>query len=236
MIYDKLATIYDGLVGDKQANAKYLAFINQHATYESVLELGCGSGEIAIALAKDDKYVEASDLSEAMLKAAVQKAGSDKVNFYQQDMRDLKQKHVFDLIVCLCDSINYLNNQDLAGLFIAIYEALKTSGTFIFDMHSLDRLKEFEEEFYEAGIIDNYEYVWSITSEDDYIAQHFIIYDEDANPHYENHLQYVFDPNEVIILLKETGFEVEAYTDFDLNGIQNGEKYFLVCKKAEVVK
>ena len=73
MSYENFAYYYDSLMDD-QFYQDYYQFINQHAKFKSVLELGCGTGEIAILLAKDKKQVYATDLSKDMLEVARMKA------------------------------------------------------------------------------------------------------------------------------------------------------------------
>ena len=41
----------------------------------------------------------------------------------------------------------------------------------------------------------------------------------------------VFDYNKVLKILNDTGFSVEVFTDFDTEGISEGEKYFIVANK-----
>ena len=47
----------------------------------------------------------------------------------------------------------------------------------------------------------------------------------------EQHIQKVHNPLWVKEELEKLGFEVEMFTDFDLEGIQEGEKIFYVAKK-----
>ena len=66
MSYENFAYYYDSLM-DEQFYDDYFKFINEHADFKSVLELGCGTGEIAIRLAKAGKEIYATDLSKDML-------------------------------------------------------------------------------------------------------------------------------------------------------------------------
>lgn len=148
------------------------------------------------------------------------------------DMTCFHSDKQYDGILCLCDSINYLiEMEDIEALFKNVYHALNNDGVFIFDMHSLDRLVEFKEEFFEAGSINGHEYTWSITSEEDCIYHNFMFYDENANVSMEQHVQRVYDPMVIQKMLLENFDSVEIVTDFTNEGIQNGEKYFYVCKK-----
>lgn len=234
MIYNKLAEIYDGLVKDDEATKSYVKFLKTYLPEKgSFLELGCGSGEITNELAKSDNNynILATDISEQMIDVAKNKTSLDNLHYEVKDMRKLDFDKTFDAIYCICDSINYLTNDEFFELLDKIYKMLKDHGVFIFDMHSLDRLEEFKEEFYEAGIVDGVDYTWSIISDHNDIIQNFIFYDDNCNRTYEHHIQHVFDPNRTITKLNQIGFKTQIYTDFDLIGICEGEKYFIIAKK-----
>lgn len=231
MIYNILAKYYDGLVKDDDATKAWVDLIDPNMNGKNILELACGSGEITIALANKGYLIDASDLSQAMIDEAKKKKGAEKVNFFAMDMCDFTVDKTYDGILCLCDSINYLvSEKQLETLFKSVYEHLNENGTFIFDMHTPDRLYEFEEEFYEAGVLEGHEYSWSIVSEDECIYHNFMFYDEEANHSQEQHVQRVYS-TELMDALLSPYFTYEIYTDFDNKGIHEGEKYFYVCKK-----
>lgn len=233
MIYNLLAQYYDGLVKDDQASKAWVDFIMLNISGKRLLELACGSGEITLALANQGYEIDASDLSQAMIDEAMKKTDANKVNFFIMDMCNIEVHKSYDGVLCLCDSINYLlQEEDINNMFQSIYDCLNVNGTFIFDMHSVNRLEEFEEEFYEEGIVDNNEYTWSILAQEDYLYHNFLFYDENAKVSLEQHIQRVYS-HEMIESLLEPYFNFEVYTDFNQKGIQEGEKYFYICRKKE---
>lgn len=232
-MYKVLAKFYDGLVKDDSATQSWVSLITQHITKKNIMELACGSGEITLALAKEGYQIDASDISKEMLEEAKQKDKDHSVHYYQMDMTQFHHDKQYDGIICLCDSINYiLKDEELSSLFEKIYQALVPSGVFIFDVHSLDRLIEFEEEFYEEGVVGGQQYTWSILTIDDCLHHNFIFYDEDANYRQEQHIQKVYEPSKIEQWLSPY-FVFDVKTDFDLEGIQEGEKYFYICRKKE---
>lgn len=236
MMYQTLAHFYDSLVKDDEATFAWVKFIQQHMYGKKILELACGSGEITIALAKFGYQITASDLSSEMVEMAKRKEGSKLVRWNVQDMRTFEDDETYDTILCLCDSFNYiLNEQAITHMIKNIYHHLNEHGIFIMDMHSQDRLEEFHEEFFEDGVIDGKGYQWSIISEDDYIYQNFVFFDEQGNRSLEQHIQRVYHSHWIQDILIASGFTVQTYTDFDLDGIQSGEKYFYVCKKESAI-
>lgn len=233
MMYEMLAHVYDALVKDDAATQAWVKLIQTHVHGKELLELACGSGEITIALARAGYHVHASDLSADMIDEAKRKEGSELVTWSVMDMCDLHMEEHFDGILCLCDSFNYLlQEEQVLSLFQKAYDHLFDGGVFLVDMHSLDRLDEFQEEYNEAGHVKGIEYQWTITSEEDRIHQNFAFYDAQGRVTLEQHEQRVYDPQWILEKLQEVGFQVAVYTDFTLEGIQEGEKQFYICTKA----
>lgn len=231
-MYNQLATIYDSLVKDDQATQDWVAFVLRHADANSYLEVACGSGEITIALANKGKHIDASDISEQMLEKAKEKTSSNFIHFSHQDLRNLNTEKKYDVVLCLCDSLNYvLEDKEIQGFFQTSYDSLEVKGTLIFDVHSIDRIEEFKDEFLEEGHLDGYDYEWSIESHGDMIYQNFLFFDEEGKTTHEQHVQRVYDPTVLEQWLVNVGFTIDVYTDFTQEGIQAGEKYFFVCKK-----
>lgn len=229
MIYDNLSKYYDALVKDDEATLKWVEFVKKHSTGTKILELACGSGEITNALYKEGYDILATDFSIGMLEQLHLKYPN--IKYKDLNMIDFKVDNSFDTIICFCDSINYLNDlNECKSMFISVYNALNDKGYFIFDMHTKDRLNEFEEEFLEEGYIDDVAYQWTINTEDNHIHHHFAFYTpKDVLQEY--HVQTVFELNDILNLLNEVGFNTKVYTDFNYEGIKDGEKYFIVGGK-----
>ena len=113
MSYENFSYYYDSLMDPAFYN-DYIDFINKHAKFQSVLELGCGTGEVAIRLAKQNKSVVATDLSDDMLYVAKEKAMAEnaEVNFKRVDMTNFESNQQADLVLCLCDSLNYMLDEN----------------------------------------------------------------------------------------------------------------------------
>ncbi len=231
MMYEVLASYYDALVQDEEATHAWVKLIEEHLRGKRVLDAACGSGEIAITLAKRGYQVDAFDLSAQMIQMAKRKAGSELVSWQVCDMRAMPNAR-YDAILCLCDSFNYLlSEEEVRGFFGQCYERLNNDGVLIVDMHSKDRLKEFAQEYNETGVIGDMQYQWSIESEDDRIYQSFAFYHEDGTMQLEQHVQRVYEPAWILSVLSACGFDVKVMTDFVKEGIVEGEKQFYICRR-----
>lgn len=226
MIYDNLAKYYDALVADDDACKMWEEFVNRHIKPCKILELACGSGEITHALYQDGYDILATDISASMIKELNKKYPDIKTKIL--DMNSFKLNDKYDSVICFCDSINYL--EDYHEMFDSVYDCLNDHGIFMFDMHTQDRLEEFKEEYIEEGYLDDVAYQWTITTYFNQIHQHFAFYTKDGILQ-EQHVQYVFDHQEVINYLEKLGFKVKVYTDFVTEGVTKGEKIFIKGEK-----
>lgn len=210
--YEYLAKYYDYLLGDEKAFDFWLEYINAK-DYHTVLELASGSGVLAGILKKQGKEVTASDISKEMKEVATNNFDGEYLILNMIDF-DLHKK--YDLILCVCDSINYLHDEELEQMFKSVYKHLNDGGRFIFDMHNPKRLKEFDEEYIEEGQIDeNVYYQWTINSDtfDRTVNEHFTFYTPEGMIQ-EQHTQNVFEVDDVKNKLENVGLESEVVMDF----------------------
>jgi len=103
------------------------------------LDLGCGTGTLAIHMAKAGWEVVGLDCSEPMLARAKQKtvdAGCP-VDYSQQDMRHLKIAEPVNLVTAFYDTLNHLLfAEDLEATFRGVTSALLPGGLFVFDANT----------------------------------------------------------------------------------------------------
>lgn len=103
-----------------------------------LLDLACGTGALAIALARTGWQGLGVDRSAAMLRIARAHVGDLAVRFVQADMRQppVAPGH-FDLVTCTYDSLNYLRSErDLVALCKSAAAALAPGGLLYVDANT----------------------------------------------------------------------------------------------------
>ncbi len=105
---------------------------------KTVLDLGCGTGDAAVALALQGYQVTAIDRSEPML-AQAQLHGELQhatVDWQQADLTTWQAATKYDLIISLFDTLNYiLEPAQLGQIFQQIAAALAPHAWFVFDLN-----------------------------------------------------------------------------------------------------
>lgn len=111
----------------------------------SLVDVACGAGEFAVAMARAGIAVTGVDQSPEMLALARQSAAASgvKITFVEQDMRELRIAEPVEAATCLYDSLNYVvDESEFRRTLAAVAGALRTGGMFVFDMITVRGLAE----------------------------------------------------------------------------------------------
>ncbi len=100
---------------------------------ESVLDLGCGTGQLAARLA-ENRAVVGVDPAGAMLDIARRRPGGDRVTWIEADARDLDLNRRFDLVMLTGHAFQvFLPRDDQQAVLRTIARHLAPGGRFVFD-------------------------------------------------------------------------------------------------------
>ena len=114
-------------------------FQRYHCTPSRILDLGCGTGTMALLLAREGWEVTGIDTSEAMIMEARRKAadaGKD-VRFIAGAMEEAHPDEIFPVAISLYDVLNHLNDEAaLRASLCTVREVLETDGLLIFDVNN----------------------------------------------------------------------------------------------------
>lgn len=152
-MYQQLAHLYDwpgALDFSKKILARDLAVLGTAGIQPPapIIDLACGTGTLAIALAKHGYTVTGIDVSSAMLAQANAKQAEQgsklTLNWQEADMRYFLVEEPVAAVLCHYDSLNHLSNEtELRGTFMQVTQALKAGGLFLFDLNTLDNYQTF---------------------------------------------------------------------------------------------
>lgn len=137
--YTVLPEFYDRLntEADYQSYVEYLSSIIPQGS--SVIDLGCGTGEISIEMSRKGYAVTGLDYSSEMLSEAYKKNSERRADvfFTCQDMTSFKVAHLYDAAVSCFDCLNYILTKDgLLNTFRCVADSLVDGGIFAFDMNA----------------------------------------------------------------------------------------------------
>ena len=240
MSYAGFAYIYDELMRD--VNYEEIAdYICEKISGDLVLDLGCGTGNVAMILAQRGYDVIGVDSSFDMLAVARGKCIAKNIDMMllEQEMSNFELYGTVDAVVCIMDSINYiLDDGELLHTFKLVWNYLNKGGTFVFDINSAYKIREILGNNVFVHEEDDIFYIWENNyDENTKISEYALTFFVKDGAKYtridEVHYQRAYEVEEILNLLKEAGFyKVETFNGTSENSPDNmSERIFFVTKK-----
>ncbi|RDU35451.1 SAM-dependent methyltransferase [Neobacillus piezotolerans] len=248
MSYGHFAYLYDGLMEEAPYDGWVRLVLDAWEKYgpcgeKSLLDLGCGTGELSLRFARNGFSVTGVDLSADMLsvaRAKSEEAGLS-IPFYEQDMAQLELPDSYGVIGIFCDSLNYLRKEDeVKSTFSHALSHLAPGGLLVFDVHSPQKIERgfVNHSFSLNG--DSVSYIWdSFSGEEPLSVEHeisFFVLDESDGRYDrfdEMHYQRTYPPETYRDWLMEVGFKAVSITaDFTNSEPKpDSERIFFIAKK-----
>lgn len=217
--YQAFAGLYDALMDDVDYDAwagYYLALIGRMGvTPRTLCDCACGTGAMSVRFARQGMRVTGVDLSVDMLELARLKAMQYGVQamFVCQDMCVLALPRPVDALVCACDGVNYLLDDDrLRAFFAHARQALKPSGALAFDISSAYKLRQTLGNNFFGEDRGDIAYLWSNRFDEaaETVTMDLTFFTREADGRYrrfdELHVQKAHEPEHLLALLAECGF------------------------------
>lgn len=187
-----------------------------------VLELGCGTGTVTELLAEAGYDMIGIDNSEEMLAEAMEKkveSGHD-ILYLLQDMQDFELYGTVRAVVSVCDSLNYITEEeDLEYVFALVNNYLDPGGLFVFDMNTVYK---YQIMIGDATIAENREdgsFIWENSFDPEtginiyelalFLPREDGLYEKCEEVHY----QRAYTVDKIKELIKKAGMELVAVYD-----------------------
>ena len=222
----RLSTILLWIIFHMKSGKIFESLLYEYGVREGlVLELGCGTGNMTEILAQSGYDMIGVDNAEEMLEIAIEKrmkSGLD-ILYLQQDMREFELYGTVKAIVSVCDSVNYiLEEEELEEVFRLVNNYLDPGGVFIFDFNTVYKYREilgdqtiaenreecsfiWDNYYYEEERINEYELSLFIREGDSELYRKY----------QETHFQKAYDLETMKRLITQSGLEyITAYDAF----------------------
>lgn len=238
--YHAFAEVYDSLMDSSLYDQWFEFTMNHLQKGAKTLELGAGTGNLAIQLCQAGFLIHALDLSNEMLTVAYNNQLEAGVRFplIERSMTDLRGLGKYDQVISFADSICYLSDlRQVQKVFTEVYQILTKGGIFLFDVHSLERMKKYDKFSYhgetERGVL-----LWdSYLGKDKASVEHelSVFLSEEGNTYTrynELHKERTYPLAIYLQALEQAGFEkIEYFSDFKDSFEENGDRWFFKAYK-----
>ena len=140
----RLAALYDGLDGDRSDLDAYAAIADELKA-SRVIDIGCGTGSLAVRLAALGMDVVGVDPAEASLDVARGKAHAQRVTWVHGDATALPGRHLAADLAVMTGNVAqvFVDDDEWASTLDAIRACLRPNGWFVFETR-LPQVRDWE--------------------------------------------------------------------------------------------
>ena len=209
-----------------------------------VVELGCGTGSFTQVLRRKGYDIIGIDMSPEMLDLARKKSADSGLDimYLEQDMRELDLYCTAGTIVSVCDSINYLlEDEDVINTFKLVNNFLFPKGVFIFDFNTLYKYRDVIGDATIAENRDDCSFIWdNYYHDEDHINEYDLTIfarvsasekDELFRRSIETHFQRGYTLEEMKSFVQAAGLEFVIAIDADTHECptKDSERIYIVA-------
>lgn len=192
-----------------------------------VVDLGCGTGTLTELLYAKGYDCIGIDSSEDMLGIAMEKraeSGSE-ILYLCQDMRELDLYSTVGTVVSVCDSLNYiLEEEELLTVFSLVNNYLYPGGLFVFDFNTVYKYRDIIGNTTIAENREDCSFIWENVYDpeeelNEYDLTLFVQEDEDIFHRFtETHLQRGYTLEQMKRLVEQAGLTIVLMEDAEEGG------------------
>ena len=248
-MYENFSNVYDHVM-DNVPYDEWFAAIHKYLTDRgitggTICELGCGTGIMTERFAAAGYHMIGVDQSADMLALAAEKkefSGAD-ILYVQQSMQKLELSGPVDAMVSVCDSMNYLlQDEDMTATFTRVKKYLKPGGYFIFDLKTAYCYQSIMGNQTWVEQDDEVSYIWeNFYYEDQQINEYLMTIfrrqeDSDLYERFEeSHYQKAYDIEHLKKLLEKSGLEMVECLDasMDREPAEDSERVYVIARVQE---
>ncbi len=249
-IYENFAEVYDTFM-ENIPYEDWLIYIEKiwdkfNLKPKLIADLGCGTGNIAIPLAKKGYELIGIDASYQMLAKAREKSIKENVNilYLQQDMREFELYGTVDCILSICDSINYiLEENELLQVFKWVNNYLEPKGLFIFDINTIYKFENVLSDNNFSQTTENSAYTLENYFDNEEMINefytNFFIEDEETGLYHrfeEIHYEKAYSIEKIKELIKKSGLNLlGVYDELTFNEPKENSQrvFFVACENGK---
>lgn len=232
--YDEIAKYYNDILCSLTNNKK-------------LLDMGCGTGNLTMRMARLGFDVIGQDASPEMLTQAAAKPmraagepGGLNIRWICQDMADTELAEPVDAVISTLDSVNHLESAgEIERCFCAAAQALKPGGVFAFDVNTVYKHREILGSNTFVYDVDGVYCVWQNEfdpSDNGVDIELDLFFEEEDGAYtrgYESFREIALSEGELRRMLKNSGFQIVEIWEYMTKCIPNerSEKLMIAARK-----
>lgn len=145
-MYDLIANNYSSIFPVDIETVEFVDSYLHKTNKTSILDIGCATGDLAIALSKKGYSVVGIDLDAKMIEIAASKVTNSFLAFKQENMLNLDINIKYDCILCLGNTLPHVSSWKELNQFInLLHSKLNDNGILIIQILNYDKILKDED-------------------------------------------------------------------------------------------
>lgn len=222
--YEEIAEYYDHIFPFNRTQIQFVkGSLKEPYQNKRILDIGCGTGDLAITLSEAGFTVTGMDSDPVMLQKAVDKMTDSSVTFTRMDMRgigDYCNPSTFDAVLCFGNTLVHLASiQEIERLCKDVKHILKQNGKFLLQILNYNHI--LDHNIRSLPLIDNqfitFERTYDYNTGKNLITFKTTLTVKETSKKITNKV-YLFPirKDELYLSLRNSGFsDISFYCDFD---------------------
>ncbi len=209
-----------------------------------VVDLGCGTGTLTELLYDRGYDMIGVDNAPDMLEIAMEKRAESgsQILYLLQDMRELELYSTVGTVVSVCDSVNYiLEEEELLEVFKLVNNYLYPGGLFIFDFNTDYKYREVIGDTTIAENREDCSFIWeNYYDEESHLNEYDVtVFVQEEGELFrrftENHVQRGYTVEQMKELVTQAGMELVEVLDADTHGqvTVESERIYIVAREVQ---
>lgn len=236
-MYDLIADNYSSIFPVEDITVEFINTYLMANNSKSILDIGCATGDLSIALSHKGYLVSGFDLNARMIDIAKTKTSNSLVNFSVGNMLELDKNITFDCVICLGNTMPHVASwQQLNSLINTLYTIVNDNGFVIIQILNYDRILHDKKIDFQTKEDSNYIFkrqYTNITSSS--ITFEIEFYDKKSlQKHTDSTELLPIERKRLVDLMIKNGFKnINVFSDYDRNPATKNDYYnvFVAQKK-----
>jgi glycine/sarcosine N-methyltransferase len=228
--YEEIAEYYDYIFPFSKTQIDFVRGSLKELYHDKkVLDIGCGTGDLAIALSEAGFAVTGIDSDPVMIQKAMDKMTNKPVTFTPMDMQDLADfcnPSTFDAVLCFGNTLVHLANiQEIEKLCKDVRRILKQNGKFLIQILNYDYI--LDHNIRSLPFIDNqfitFERTYNYNNKKHIITFNTILTVKETSKKIINKVNlFPIRKDEIYLSLRNSGFSnISFYGNFDRSALKS---------------
>jgi 2-polyprenyl-3-methyl-5-hydroxy-6-metoxy-1,4-benzoquinol methylase len=234
--YERIAENYNYIFPFNKNQVEFILNRDSDTDVKSILEIGCGTGQLTSGIAKFYKTSTGIDLDSEMIRYAIREYKYiGNLNFYKMNMLDINNiVDDYNTVICFGNTIVHLGNEiEIAEFIKRTFKKIISGGRFMIQIINYDRILDKNIDFLPTIENEHIKFVRNYKlNNDNKIEFHTVLSIKETNKEIENKIiLYPIRSASLVNIFRNEGFvDIKLYDNWKMKNFDSEKSIPLIIE------